>query len=145
MNGAPMAMTPEQADDMRAGAYASPVRLLQSLAAPEADIRYAGRVPFGSKEAEAVEWVRPGVRLAKVYFDGASGELLALAQPELAPSGAGWVPVQRAYGDYRTVSKVRYPYKVIVYSSGAKMVETTLSEVVLNPTFPAELFRRPGH
>ena len=145
MNGAPMAMTPEQVEDMRAGAYASPLRLLQTLAAPQADLRYAGRVPFGSREAESVEWVRPGGRPAKVYFDGAGGELLALEQLELAPSGSGWVPVQRAYGDYRTVSRVRYPYKVIVYSNGAKMVETTLSEVVLDPTFPAELFRRPGH
>ncbi len=145
MNGEPMRISAEQVEDMRAGAYANPVQLLRALAEPQADIRYVGRLPFASQEAEAVEWVRAGGRAARVYFDAASGELMALEQPELSPTGVDWVPVQRAYGDYRLVGKVRYPYRVIVYSSGVKMVETALTEIEFNPTLGAELFRRPGH
>jgi hypothetical protein len=145
MNGAPQPMSPDQVEAMRAGGFSNPVRLLLALSDPQADIRYAGRVPFSARTAETIEWLRPGGRPAKVYFDAASGDLLALEQPELSPAGADWVPVQRAFGDYRTVGKLRYPYRVIVYSNGAKMVETALSQVEFNVTIPAGLFRRQGH
>jgi hypothetical protein len=144
MQGQPMQLSDEQIENMRAGALANPIQLLRALADPQADLRYVGRVPFGSKEAEAVEWVRTEGRSARVYFDPAGGELLALEQPELAPSGSGWTPVQRGYGDYRTVGKLRYPHRIIVYSDGVKTVETRISEVELNPTFAPDLFRRPA-
>jgi hypothetical protein len=145
----------DQVEAMRVGSYGNIVRLFLALADSAADLRYAGSRTIAGKPAEVVEWVRPAGKPARVYFDADTGQLVALEQPEMAPGGGGWVPVQRVFGDYRRVSGIRlpgrrasatilYPYRVTVYAGGTKAVETNLSDVQLNAGVAAALFRRPG-
>jgi hypothetical protein len=154
-NGQAHDLGSDQVEAMRVGAYGNIVRLFLALSDSAADLRYAGQRSFAGRPAQVVEWLRPGGRPARVYFDADTGQLLALEQAEVAPSGAGWVPVQRVFGDYRTVRGIRlpkkgasatilYPYRVTVYASGTKTVETTLSDVQLNSGVATSLFRRPG-
>jgi zinc protease len=145
----------DQVEAMRVGSYGNIVRLFLALSDSAADLRYAGPHAFAGRPTEEVEWVRPGGKPARVYFDAGTGQLVGLEQPEVSPGGAGWVPVQRVFGDYRQVSGIRlprksasatilYPYRVTVYAGGTKAVETTLSDVQLNTGVATALFRRPG-
>jgi hypothetical protein len=136
-------LSDEQKEAMRTGGYSTPLRLLLAVSDAKADVRYVGREQLGAQPVEAVEWVRDGGKPTRVYFAADTGLLAGLEQLELSPAGAGWVPVQRVFEDYRAVGKLRLPYHVTVYSAGAKMVESTFASVELNVGLSSDLFRRP--
>jgi outer membrane lipoprotein-sorting protein len=107
--------------------------------------RFGGRVEQqGTKTIDGIECIRvafiysPGVIFYR-YFDPASGRLV---QTETEDGG-----VTREEGE-RVVNGIRFPERMRMTIKGqggqAQNVIVHLESIVLNETFPAELFRMPG-
>jgi hypothetical protein len=87
-----------------------------------------------------VQGAGPRGILATLYFDQESGLLMRVVRYGNSPIGR--VPTQVDYGDYRDVSGIKMPFKMIfAWTGGRDAIQ--LSEVQTNVPIDAAKFGRP--
>jgi outer membrane lipoprotein-sorting protein len=100
-----------------------------------------GSTAIEDVEVYVVQGSNAGQTPVNLYFDQKSGLLVRLVRFVATPIGT--VPTQIDYSDYRDVSGVKVPFKIIsTWTDGQTTVE--LSQVQLNTTVDAARFARPA-
>ncbi|MDA1184827.1 MAG: photosynthetic reaction center cytochrome c subunit family protein [Acidobacteria bacterium] len=91
------------------------------------------------QEVEVVRGIKAGQRPVNLYFDE-SGTLIRLVR--WTETGAGPVPVQTDYSDYRDVEGVQMPFhQVITWTNGRSVID--LTEMRANVAIDDASFGRP--
>jgi outer membrane lipoprotein-sorting protein len=98
-----------------------------------------GFAKIDGKEAQVVRGINPGQSPVNLYFDD-SGLLVRLIR--WTDTGAGPVPVQHDYSDYRDVAGVKFPFHwVTTWTNGQSTIQ--LKEVRPNISIPDSRFAKP--
>ena len=91
------------------------------------------------QEVEVLRGINPGQRPVNLYFDEA-GMLIRLVR--WTETGAGPVPIQTDYSDYRDVAGVQMPFhQVVTWTNGRSVID--LSEIRANVPIDDARFGRP--
>ena len=89
------------------------------------------------KAVQVVQGSRPGGALATFYFDSQSGLLVRMVR--YANSRVGRLPTQTDYADYRDVSGIKMPFRMIfAWMDGRDAIQ--LSEIQTNVQIDASKF-----
>lgn len=100
-----------------------------------------GSTTIEDKEVYVLQGTNTGQPPVNAYFDKNSGLLVRLVRWVVTPIGT--VPTQFDYSDYRAVSGVKVPFKIITtWTDGQTTVE--LNQVQFNTTVDAAKFAKPA-
>jgi zinc protease len=77
-----------------------------------------------------------------LYIDPKTG---LIAKQTYVTGGPGQPVVEESFGDYHVIDGVQIAYTASVRVAGKPTLERHLSEITINPTFDALLFRRPAN
>ena len=100
----------------------------------------AGSASIDDKDVAVVQGTNPGKTPVKLYFDTTSG--LLVRQVHYTETKIGLVVAQVDYSDYRQVSGVQVPFKLIfTWTDGQSTIE--LSDVQPNASIDASMFAEP--
>jgi len=132
----------------RTGGEVDGVRLTASLTFPAqikkllTDWRVGAPAVIDDRDMTVVQGTMNGMFPVNLYFDDES-HLLARTVT-YADSPVGLLPMQVDYSDYRELSGVKLPYKMIItWLDGRSII--LLTEVQANVAIDASEFARPGH
>lgn len=76
------------------------------------------------------------------YYDQQSGLIVKVEQ--VVPTLMGPLPVSSVQSDYRDVSGIKMPFKIVETLAGAQEVIVTINKIDLNVDVPAEQFELPA-
>jgi photosynthetic reaction center cytochrome c subunit len=116
---------------------AFPARIKQTLS----QLRVGFPATINNREVDVVQGTSAGKLPVKLYFDKQSGLLVRLVRYTDLP--VGFNPIQTDYADYREVSGVKMPFRIIMtWVDGQATLK--LSDVQVNAPIDAAKFARPA-
>ena len=77
-----------------------------------------------------------------VYIDPKTG---LIAKQTYVTGGPGQPVIEESFADYHVVDGVQIAYTASVRVAGKPTLERHVSEITINPSFDASLFRRPAN
>jgi len=78
----------------------------------------------------------------RLWVEPVSGMVLKKAYRGLGPGGMA--DMEEVYSDYREVSGIQVPFRVVGHQNGVPFIETVIAEVRFNSGVdPAELAKKP--
>ncbi|HKS82935.1 MAG TPA: pitrilysin family protein [Candidatus Acidoferrales bacterium] len=101
---------------------------------------------LGEEEIEGKKTLGVGVKAefgsVKLYFD-AESHLLAEARYQ-SKAGPNMIDVEQHWSDYRPVEGRQFAFTTDTFRNGAKVSESTIENVTINPKIDASAFANPG-
>jgi zinc protease len=105
-------------------------------------VNFVRQDKVGDREADVVEIAAPDGPLVTVYIDSASGAVLKKDYQGQAMTGSP-AKVEEIYEDFREVSGVRVPFKIVILQNGNKFAETQITEFQYNTGLREEDLAKP--
>lgn len=102
-------------------------------------IEYGGEEQVNGKAAEKINFEGKSGKSSQ-YYDKESGLLVQVSMVAVSPQGE--VPVVTSMEDYREVGGLKFSHLSIV-KTGPATIKTTITELKVNPEFPADAFALP--
>ena len=94
--------------------------------------------PVNGKPAHVVDLADAEGHTTRFYLDAATSQVVKLAFE------SGGQKLEALLSDYRDVNGVKVPFKLDTLQDGAPIMKIELSEVQINPTIDAALFKKPA-
>jgi hypothetical protein len=134
----------EALDDLKEDLHAQQVETLVPLLKDKAYKLHAlGEAKVGGRPAMGVRVESKGHKDVNLYFDKGTG-LLVKAERRALDENEKEVTEETFYRDYKDVSGVKVPMKVLVHHDGKKYLEMAISEYRFLDKMDASEFARPG-
>ena len=116
--------------------------ILAALARPDG-LRYLGATQWEGRPHDAVSFTDADGTLLTLVFDRSS-HLLSKVE-SLAEDGVlGDIPVEVVYEDYRSVGRLRLPYRIVDRRGGVVLDDNRVSSTLVDATVADSLFVRPA-
>lgn len=134
----PEAQTKEVKNQVGGNTYT----LLQHYEQPEYLIQYLNEEKSGDKSFHVVSvQYKPSDLTIKLYINTQSN--LISKRRGYRNTGTGKIEVEDNYSDYRTVSGVQIPFKIVSFSEGNKIADITMNSVKINSGVKDDAFKKP--
>lgn len=120
------------------------LNLPMGLAENRSTVTYVGKQDLKGRQVDLMIININGAPKLRVYVDAESGLIVRVASD--FDMGMGASELSTEYEDFRTVGKVRFPFRLINYAGDMKLSVISLSDIQVNPDIPQELFSpNSGH
>jgi hypothetical protein len=114
--------------------------LYQQVLAGKMGGQAIGETEIDGKKTQGVA-VQASFGRVRLFFDSATHLLTAARFRAVTPQGL--VDTEQRWSDYRTVDGRQFAFSTVTYRAGAKFIESSVSEVKINPAVDDSLFAKP--
>jgi hypothetical protein len=142
-NGITEDMDKESLDDTREQLHADAVAELRALTAPGARLALLGESKVGDKPAVGLRVSFAGRHDVSLFFDRATGLLLKSETLQKDSSAGKKITAAKLYSDYRNVSGLMVPFKMVILHDGKPHMVMELEEASVAEQLPDGTFARP--
>ena len=103
-------------------------------------MKLSGEQEIDGKKTLSVA-VRAPFGKVTLFFDPASHLLTAARFQSTGPQGP--IETEQRWGDYRTIEGRQFAFSNVTYRGGAKFLESTVSDLKVNPPVDDSMFAKP--
>jgi hypothetical protein len=114
------------------------------LAGPDrrVSLDYGGEVEVAGREFLKILVTQNFTEQSFIYLDPTT--YLILMRDVVRRRGGGEMVLRTTYSDFRPVSGVLLPHRLVVYRDGKWLHETVIDRMEPNPRLPDDIFKRPA-